>query len=141
MSDGGLRAALTLRERDVRDAERALRESLAAHSAAKNALDDALGATRALHDRRAQEEASWAERSQHTTVAELAWHDRCAREWDARLADARRRVSEARRSETEALTRVTEARRALGAALDAARVVSERLAAHEAEDTRRRDAE
>lgn len=141
MSDGGLRAALTLRERDVRDAERALQESLNAREAAKKALDDALGAIRELHDTRAKDEAAWMERARRVTVAELAWQDRHAREWDARLGDLRTRVVEARRRETEARARVTEARRTLGAALDAARVVGERLAAHEAERARRREGE
>lgn len=141
MSDGGLRAALTLRERDVRDAERALQASLDAYESAKKALDHALGAIRELHDTRAKDEAAWRERARRVTVAELAWQDRCAREWDARLGDLRTCVVEARRRETEARARVTEARRTLGAALDAARVVGERLAAHEAERTRRREGE
>lgn len=141
MSDGGLRAALALRERDVRDAERALQDSLTLHAAAQKALDDALGATRALYDLRAKAETAWTERPPRTTVAELTRHDRRAQEWDARLTDARQRVRAARQRETEARTRVTEARCALGAALDAARVVGERLAAHEAEVARRREGE
>ena len=81
------------------------------------------------------------EREVVPTVAELTRLDRRAQEWDARLTDARQRVRAARQRETEARTRVTEARRALGAALDAARVVGERLAAHEAEVARRREGE